>query len=105
MKDREKREKATFAKAFPEIEQCIVEVQETGHWVSGWGNAPIFSSTRSRSSTAHPKLKSAINWRLIDNRPWRRAVGRYRPRRRLLRLVPPRYPSRQEARKWEPHDR
>ena len=169
MKDREKREKATFAKAFPEIEQCIVEVQETGHGVSGWiqddverytnpgeyincsnpvclqrsnqtrptdprygtcprngkgrqqtlpgrakgfrkgggsiGNAPIFSSTRSRSSTAHPKLKSAINWRLIDNRPWRRAVGRYRPRRRLLRLVPPRYPSRQEARKWEPHDR
>src|SRR5262245_54620552 len=68
-------------------------------------NAPIFSSARSRSSTAHPKLKSAINWRLIDNRPWRRAVGRYRPRRRLLRLVPPRYPSRQEARKWEPHDR
>ena len=36
MKDREKREKATFAKAFPEIEQCIVEVQETGHGVSGW---------------------------------------------------------------------
>ena len=36
MMEREKREKATFAKAFPEIEQCIVEVQETGHGVSGW---------------------------------------------------------------------
>jgi len=168
MKDREKREKATFAKAFPEIEQCIVEVQETGHGVSGWIQddvgrytnpgeyincsnpvcysggiklgQPIRDMVRARETgkgrqqtlpgqrrvseraadlsemhqffkykitinTAHPKLKSAINWRLIDNRPWRRAVGRYRPRRRLLRLVPPRYPSRQEARKWEPHDR
>ena len=51
MSDREKRQKAqdvfnegnyvfghktTFEKAFPEVEQCIVEVHESGHGVSAW---------------------------------------------------------------------
>jgi len=30
-------QKITFENAFPEVEECIVEVEESGHGVSEWG--------------------------------------------------------------------